>query len=106
MNVSDNPEYDLIIVGGGLAGASLAVALMSQLAGGVSANTAVDGGRKYRVAVIEAYAPDDDLQPSYDDRSIALSWGSRLIYQQIGVWPVLAPHAEAIENIHISDRGH
>ena len=114
MNLSDNSEYDLIIVGGGLAGASLAVALMSQLAGGVSARTAGDAGRKsgrkssrqYRVAVVEAYAPDDDLQPSYDDRSIALSWGSRLIYQQIGVWPVLAPHAEAIKNIHISDRGH
>jgi len=118
MNISDNPKYDLIIVGGGLAGASLAVALMSQLAGGVSAKTVSHAGqkagrkpdlkstRKYRVAVVEAYAPDDDLQPSYDDRSIALSWGSRLIYQQIGVWPVLAPHVEAIESIHISDRGH
>ena len=106
MNTPENSHYDLIIIGGGLAGASLAVALMSQLADKAPGKAAGTAGRKYRVAVVEAYAPDDDAQPSYDDRSIALSWGSRLIYQQLGVWPVLARHAEAIDSIHISDRGH
>jgi len=84
--------YDLVIVGGGLTGASLAVAL-------------ADSG--LHIAVIEAYASDSKAQPSYDERTIALTYSSRHIYNQTGVWDsTLAEEVCAIESIHISNKGH
>ena len=67
-------SYDLIIVGGGMVGASLAIALAD---------------RGLRMALIEAHAPGADSQPSYDDRAIALAYGTRRIFDAIGVWPAL-----------------
>jgi 2-octaprenyl-6-methoxyphenol hydroxylase len=83
--------YDILIAGGGMVGASLAHAL---------------SGHGYRIGVIEAWPLESTLQPSYDDRVIALSWGSRLILQGMGVWSGIAPAAQSILDIHISDRGH
>jgi len=83
--------YDVLIIGGGMVGASLAHALL---------------GIGLRVGVVEAHAPNTDQQPSYDDRVIALAWGSRLILEGMGVWPDIAPAAEPIRHIHISERGH
>jgi 2-octaprenyl-6-methoxyphenol hydroxylase len=92
---SKNIDFDLIIIGGGLAGASLACALKDVVA-----------DRPLKVAVIEAHQLETETQPSYDDRTIALSYGSRCIFESMGLWPLLEPHAEAINTIHISDRGH
>jgi len=87
---TDN-HFDLIIIGGGLAGASLACALK---------NPAL------KIALVEAFELNTDSQPSYDDRTVALSFGSRCIFDSMGLWSSLAPYAEAINTIHISDRGH
>ncbi len=85
-------SYDIVIVGGGLAGASLAGAL------------APSG---LRIAVVEAVPLKSERQPSYDDRIIALAYGSKQIFSGIGVWPEIAARdATAIEKIHVSDRGH
>jgi 2-octaprenyl-6-methoxyphenol hydroxylase len=84
------PDYDLIIAGGGMVGAGLARAL---------------AGSGLRLAVLEAVTADAPRQPSYDERVIALSWGSRLILQGIGRWDAMAAAAEPIRRIHISDRG-
>ncbi len=84
-------RHDLVIVGGGLVGASLAVAMAAQ---------------PLRIAVIERYPLHSRQQPSYDDRTVALSWGSRLILEGMGLWPLLAARVEPIRQIHISDRGH
>ena len=86
-----NGEYDVLIVGGGMVGASLARALL---------------GTGLRIAVVEAVEPGADDQPSYDDRVIALSWSSRMILQGIGHWDAIGSEAEPIRRIHISDRGH
>lgn len=83
--------YDLVIVGGGMVGASLAIAL---------------AGRGLSIALIEAHPPGVDSQPSYDDRAIALAYGTRRIFEAIGVWPALQTMAEPILAIHVSDRGH
>lgn len=90
-------QTDVIIAGGGLAGATLALALARLVP-------------ELRVTVVESYplAPDAapaDYQPSYDARATALAWGSRLIFEELGLWPVLAQHATPIRHIHVSDRG-
>ena len=82
---------DVLIVGGGLAGASLACALE---ASGLS------------IEIIEAHPLNTDSQPCYDDRTVALSYGSRVIFDAMGLWQAMADKIEAIKTIHISDRGH
>lgn len=85
-------RYDLVIVGGGLVGASLACALR---------------GTGLRIAVIEAIPFDSSAQPSYDERTITLSYGSSRIFEGMGVWQdVERGGAHPIKRIHISDRGH
>ena len=84
-------DYDLVIVGGGMVGASLAIAL---------------AGRGLRLAMIEAHPPGADSQPSYDDRGIALAYGTQRIFEALRLWPAIAAVAEPIAEIHVSDRGH
>jgi 2-octaprenyl-6-methoxyphenol hydroxylase len=88
--MNTTPVYDLVIVGGGMVGASLALAL---------------GGRGLRTALIEAHAPGDPGQPGYDDRAIALAYGTRRVFEAIGVWPALRGQVEPIADIHVSERG-
>ncbi|MDE1922673.1 MAG: 2-octaprenyl-6-methoxyphenyl hydroxylase [Gammaproteobacteria bacterium] len=83
--------FDIAISGGGMVGASLAVALRPL---------------GLRIALIEAVAHDADTQPSFDERTTALSNGSRRILETLGVWPGVAAAATPIRRIHVSDRGH
>ncbi|OPX54334.1 2-octaprenyl-6-methoxyphenol hydroxylase [Oceanospirillum multiglobuliferum] len=100
----DNLEqFDIAIIGGGLVGASLACALEG-----------FARQHQWSIAVIEAVPmPEitegetpESFQPSYDARSTALSWGTKQIYDQLGLWSQLAPHAAPIKKIHVSDQGH
>ncbi len=84
------PQFDIVISGGGMVGASLAHAL---------------NGHGLRIAVIEAVQADTEQQPSYDDRAIALSYGSKRILDALGVWHSLQSYAEAIKDIHVSEQG-
>ncbi|MNO78691.1 2-octaprenyl-6-methoxyphenol hydroxylase [compost metagenome] len=84
----------IAIVGGGLVGASLALLLQSRAR-----------ERGWKILLIEPFAPGDSYQPSYDARSTALSFGSRQIYERLGVWQQIAQRAEPIAQIHVSDRG-
>jgi len=88
---SVDESYDVAIVGGGMVGATLAVAL-SPLG--------------LRVAVIEATAHDAADQPSFDERTTALSNGSRRILETLGLWSAVAATATPIAKIHVSDQGH
>ena len=86
-----NSDYDILIIGGGMVGASLACAL---------------GSHGLRIGVIEAVPLTASTQPSYDDRTVALAYGSRRIFEGMGVWGDIARlGATPIEKIHISDRG-
>lgn len=85
----------IAIVGGGLVGASLALALQQ---GGARE-------RGWQISLIEPHAPGDGFQPSYDARCSALAWGTRLIYERLGLWPAIAERAEPIRRIHVSERG-
>ncbi len=74
-----------------MVGASLAIALK---------NTPLT------IAVIEAQDYQFNDQASYDDRGIAISYGSQQILSSMQLWPELNPHATAITDIHVSDKGH
>ena len=84
-------DCDIVIVGGGLVGASLACALSAL---------------PLRIVVVEAVPLRAQEQPSYDDRAIALAYGSRVMFDALGLWSALAQRVALIEHIHISDRGH
>ena len=91
--------FDIVIVGGGMVGASLACAL----AGGPE----TEG---FRTLLIEGFPllRDDApprYQPSFDARSTALSLSSARIFEELGLWGAIAAHAQAISRIHVSDRG-
>ncbi len=87
-------RINLAIIGGGLVGASLALSLQT----GAKA-------RGWKILLIEPFAPGDSFQPSYDARSSALSFGSRQIYEQLGLWQAISRRAEPIQQIQVSDRG-
>lgn len=74
MKQSAELRVDVAIAGGGLVGASLALAL-SQLG--------------LEIALIEAAPYGVSDQPSFDDRTTALSNGSRRIFEGLGVWPLI-----------------
>lgn len=83
----------LAIIGGGLVGASLALALQQGFK-----------QRGWQISLIEPFAPGSAFQPSYDARSSALALGSQQIYQRLGLWPAIAERAEAIQTIWISEQ--
>lgn len=84
-------RFDVAIVGGGLVGCSLAVALSRQQP-------------VPRIALIEAM-PTRAESPAWDERCIALNAGSRRILESIGAWEGLCGAAEPILSTHISERG-
>ena len=84
-------DYDIVIVGGGMVGASLACAL---------------GEQPFKVAMIEAHSHDLDTPPGYDDRAIALSYGTSQIFRTLGLWDKFDHKVTPIKRIHVSDRGH
>ena len=90
-------DTDVIIAGGGLAGATLALAL-AKVAPALRVTVA-------EVFPLSADALPNAYQPSYDARSTALAWGSRLIFEELGLWQRISEHATPIQQIHVSDRG-
>ncbi len=84
------PDYDIIVAGGGMIGASLAIALEPL---GLS------------VAVIEPVARNEREQPSFDDRSTALSRSSQCMFEAMGLWRDIVAGATPIRSIHVSEKG-
>jgi 2-octaprenyl-6-methoxyphenol hydroxylase len=90
MTTRPQVDYDVAIVGGGMVGASFALALRAT---------------KLRVLLIESIPPDSARQPSFDERTTALGNGSRQIFESLGVWSAMAGDSAAIRSIHVSDAG-
>jgi 2-octaprenyl-6-methoxyphenol hydroxylase len=80
------PDYDVLIAGGGPVGATTALALR---------------GAGLAVGLLEAQGAQ---AARLDPRPIALSHGSRLILERLGLWEALQP-VTPIERIHVSQRG-
>jgi 2-octaprenyl-6-methoxyphenol hydroxylase len=91
-------HYDVIIAGGGMVGISFALALNRLSKGELS------------ILVAESFAIPTNAQiypqyrPSFDARATALSYGSRCILANLGVWPTLEQHLATITTIHVSER--
>ncbi|GJM13369.1 MAG: 2-octaprenyl-6-methoxyphenyl hydroxylase [Pseudohongiella sp.] len=88
--------YDLVVVGGGMVGASFCCALEESL-----------DSSSLSILVIEAVPPNASLakQSSFDARSTALSYGTRKFFEDIGLWQTLGDDVSAIHEIQVSDRG-
>jgi len=86
--IEQKSRYDVAIIGGGLVGASLACALEPL---------------GLKVALIEAVAFRAASQPSYDDRTLALSASSCRILEGLGVWPSLQSNATPIREIQVRE---
>jgi len=87
---AEGTVYDLAIAGGGLVGASLALALAPL---------------GLRTALVEATAPDATVHPSFDERTTALANGSVRVFRSLGVWRHMEREATPIRRIHVSDQG-
>ena len=81
-------KTDLIIIGGGMVGLSLAIAV---------AQSGVE------VTVVEKDDLDLQLKPEFDGRVSAISLGSERVLNAIGVWQYMLPEAEAILDIRVVD---
>lgn len=84
-------EIDILIIGGGLTGATLMLALQNL---------------GFSTLLVEAQSFKDKLEPDFDARSLALSPASQRILNMLGVWEYLQSHATPIKTIHISDQHH
>ena len=83
--------HDLVIVGGGLVGASLALALAPL---------------GLRIAVLEAVPPGTGEQhPSFDERTTALANGTVRAFRTLGAWEAMEREAAPIRAIHVSEQG-
>ena len=88
--MADN--FDALVVGGGITGAALALAL-------------TQSPLSLKVGLLDASNANANELPSFDERVLALSEGSRRLLGQLGAWEALAFDACPIRSIHVSDRG-
>jgi len=83
-------QYDIIIIGGGMVGLTLACAL---------------GQQQFKIAVVEAYQPEDiNLKDDYELRVSAISKSSQKILQNVNAWHgILKRRACAYQHMHVWD---
>ena len=90
MTNNEATDYDIVIAGGGMIGTCLALALAPL---------------RLHVAVVEPVVADASSQPSFDDRSTALSRSTQRMFEAMQLWPQIKEAATAIRHIHVSDKG-
>lgn len=86
--MKNNQAFDIIIVGGGLAGGLAAVALAQ--AG-------------FRSAVVDAADPKNMRTAAFDGRTTAVSYASARVFRKLGLWGGVTAHAEPIRDILVTD---
>lgn len=84
-------DYDILIVGAGLVGSSLALALSKT---------------SLRIALCESTPLKTTVEPVNHDRILALTYGSACFLQTLGIDSLLASQTTPIHTVHVSHRGH
>lgn len=84
-------DYDVLIIGGGLAGNCLALALK-------------DTG--LNIAIIETNSREQKYSSPAGDRALALASGTVHMLDALGIWQGVKKVAAPIKRIHVSDQGH
>lgn len=84
-------DYDVLIVGGGLAGNCLALALQSS---------------HLKIAIVETNTREQLHNSPAGDRALALASGTVKMLEALGIWSHAKAFATPIKTIHISDQGH
>lgn len=82
-------ETEVLIIGGGLTGATLMLALQ-QLG--------------FDTLMVDATALSNKVKSNFDARSLALSPASIRILSKLGLWDILQKQATPINKIHVSDQ--
>ena len=90
LSSEDRIETEVLIVGGGMVGMAMAAAL---------------GGAGVPTLLVEAEKLPDMAEPTFDGRSSAIAYGSQQVLSGIGAWDYIAPSAEPIRDIRVSDGG-
>jgi len=83
-------HYDIVVAGGGMVGSSLALALAPL---------------GLKVVVVEPVARVATAQPSFDDRSTALSRSTQRMFEAMELWDDIVAAATPVTRIHVSDKG-
>ncbi len=81
-------ETDIAIMGGGIVGTALALALARQ---------------GFRVALVDRLSAKTRAAPEFDGRAYAVALGSAKLLEAIGVWPEIAPQAQEIREIRVGE---
>jgi len=89
-------HYDVVIIGAGMVGATLACALTHQLQ------------QPGKILLVEASPVQSGkaTQPGFDARSTVLSASSVDYLRSLGLWQSMEPAASPIQQIKVSDQGH
>ncbi len=84
-------DYDIVIGGGGFIGLTLARAL------------SIGAPGMFRVAVVDPVPPERLRAPNEDGRAMTIAASSRRMLETLGVWAHIAPDAQPVKRIHITD---
>jgi len=86
--MSSTTGFDVIIVGGGLAGGLCAVALAQE---------------NFSVALVDAESPASMRAETFDGRTTALAYAAARVFKRLGLWDAVADEAEPIRDILVTD---
>lgn len=81
-------ETEMLVLGGGMVGMTLAVAL---------------AGAGVAVIVVDSAPQDSLLAAGYDGRASAIAYGSAQVFRGIGLWPYVEAEAGPIVDIRVAD---
>jgi len=81
-------DVELVVAGGGLNGLLLGIAC---------------AGAGLDTAVVDREDPARMVGEAFDGRASAIAYGSRLVFDGVGLWPAIAAEAEPICEIRVAD---
>lgn len=90
MSARMNEQYDIVIVGAGMAGMAAALALSTM---------------RLKICIIESTVSSDDFHTSYDDRTLVVNKASKHFWQHLGIWQSLADEMADVDSVHVSNKG-